>query len=310
MSSAENEICVWILGLIHSGTTIFWRAWRKDPRFLCFDEPFSGIWGTVLAGDSKASSTEFIDLLKREEDPRAFWEQYAPLHPLEELDAAFTAEQSAYLRYLVAQSPKLVIDETHLNLHLPALAELTPHAHVIHLYRRARGFATSHLRPSWSRDTTWERRLARRVRHEWNKRVFWTRHDYVPGMRRDDVIGGHPQSKFGLMLTDAGYDAERIMRAPTVVRLLAYWHYHYHYLEREGPQLFGERFTSVRYEDFATDPTATMVRLYDWIGLPLPEDLSFPEVHAPKSPFRPEDPRWREAARTAGFTDAEVETLL
>jgi hypothetical protein len=30
---------IWILGLLHSGTTVFWRAFGTDPRFLCFDEP-------------------------------------------------------------------------------------------------------------------------------------------------------------------------------------------------------------------------------------------------------------------------------
>lgn len=310
MTADANDTCLWILGLIHSGTTIFWRAWRRDSRFFCLDEPFSGVWGSLLPGDSKPTSKEFIELFSRESDPRVFWQQYRPLYLLEELDCAFTDEQVSYLQYLLAQSSRVAIDETHLHLHLPALAELTPHADVIHLYRRARGFVTSHLRPSWSDNAPWWRRGIRRLRHEYQKRVFWERDDYPPGMRRDAVIGGHPKSKFGFMLSDAGYDADRIMRSSSVVRLLAYWHYHYQYVEREGPRLFGDRFTSVRYEEFARNPVCVMRALYDWLGTPAPEHLEYPDVHEPKRPFRARDGRWREAAVVAGFSEDEIETLL
>ena len=204
----------------------------------------------------------------------------------------------------------MVIDETHLHFHLSALAKVTPDAYVIHLHRRASAFVTSHLRPSWSPGPTWPRRAVRLLRHEHNKAVFWTRQDFLPGMRRGDVIGHHSSSKFGLMLSQAGYDAERIMAAPVLVRLLAYWHYHYHYLEREGPLLYGERYRSLRYEHFATQPAEMMAQLYNWIGLSPPKDLDYTEVHPPKPPFRAGDRRWREAASIAGFSDEEIETLL
>jgi len=278
-------------------------------RFLCFDEPFSPLPFLPVEGPKKTRS-ELVALFQAERDPGCFWRRHSPLHPLQELDKKFTAGQEAWLRYLVAQSRRVVIDETHLHLHLPALAELTPHAHVIHLCRCPRGFATSHLRPSQPRPGSWWRYAVQRLRHEHNKRMFWSREDYPPGMRRDHVIGRHPLSKFGLMLADAGYDAPRIMAAPALVRLLAYWHYHYHYLESEGPRLFGDRFIRVRYEDFARDPEAVMARLYDLVGLAQPEPLSFPEVHLPKPPFRPRDRRWRDAATIAGFTEEEMETLL
>lgn len=308
-TGVDDETCVWILGLIHSGTTIFWQAWRSDGRFLCFEEPFLPL-ATLPEDNRKGTHTELAALFRAEPDPRRFWNLHAPLHPLQELDKEFTAEQEVRLRHLVSRSRRVVIDETHLHLHLPALASLTPRAHVIHLVRRASGFATSHLRPSWSRDAAWWRRGVRRLRHEYAKQVFWSRDDFPPGMRRDLVIGRHPQSKFGLMLAEAGYDAGRIMAAPSVVRLLAYWHFHYQYIERQGPRLFGGRFTRVRYEEFARDPESVMARLYDWVGLARPEPLAFPDVHSPKPPFRPGDRHWRRAADTAGFTEEEMEQLL
>lgn len=309
VNTRTDEGSVWILGLLHSGTTIFWRAWRKDDRFLCFDEPFLPLARLPLDNE-KATRAELIALFERVPDPRLFWRRHAPLRPLEELDSSFTSGQIEWLRCLLAQAPKVVIDETHLHLHLPALAEHTPDAHLIHLYRRARGFVTSHLRPSWSRDAPWWRRGVRRLRREYQKRVFWTREDFPPGLRRDDVIGRHPHSKFGLMLADAGYDAERIMASPAIVRLLAYWHYHYHHLEQQGPRLFGERYTQVRYEDFAREPASVMRDLYEWVDMPPPEPLAYPDVYEPKPPFRSEDRRWRDAARIAGFDEDEIETLL
>lgn len=112
------------------------------------------------------------------------------------------------------------------------------------------------------------------------------------------------------MLADAGYDAERIMASPAIVRLLAYWHLHYDHLEQQGPRLFGERYIRVRYEDFAREPASVMRDLYEWVDMPPPEPLCYPDVHEPKPPFRSEDGRWREAARIAGFDEDELETLL
>lgn len=258
--------------------------------------------------NSRGSYGEFIELLK--EDPLLFWKKYAPLHPIEELNNYFTKEQEEYLYFLLNQGEMLAIDETHLHLHVHQLGSFTPKADVIHLCRRASSFATSHLRSSWSSNTTLLRRVIRRLRHEYNKQVFWKRRDFLPGLNRHEVIGSHPLSKFGLILADAGYDAERIMTSSALVRLLAYWHYHYHYLEREGPRLFGDRFLSLRYEDFANDPQRIMTDIYQWLGMVPPDGVTYPDVHAPKPAFRANDRRWREAATIAGFSEEELETLL
>jgi len=81
-------------------------------------------------------------------------------------------------------------------------------------------------------------------------------------------------------------------------------------MEREGPRLFGDRFYSLSYEAFANDPRGAMNSLYDWIDMCPPEDMSYAQVHRPKPPHRPRDRRWEEAARIAGFTQQEIETLL
>lgn len=305
----EENRAIWILGLNHSGTTIVWSAFRKDGRFLCFDEPLTFDLGACFPKNNiKQTFDEYIKYFGG--DPAAFWGIYASIDPLQELDNTFTAEQERYLNILLMQAENIVLDETHVHLHCPSISKVFPGGYVIHLYRRASSFVTSHLRPNWSRSGGVHRQAVRWFRYEYDKRTFWSRSDYPPGMRRGDVIGGHPQSKFGLLLADAGYDAGRIMSAPALVRLLAYWHYHYHYLEREGPKLFGKRFMSLRYEDFASRPRETMNGIYRWLDMSLPVSLDYADVHLPKPPHLANDRRWREAAKLAGFSGEEIETLL
>lgn len=305
--TAESERHIWILGLMHSGTTIVWRAWRKDRRFLCFDEPLSGL-DVVPGQNSRRSYGEFISLFR--EDPLRFWKKYAPLHPMEELDAEFTARQREWLSLLLSRSRLTVIDETHLHLHLHSLRDLSPDAHVIHLYRRASAFVTSHLLPSVPRTASVLRRTAKYLRNRYNRFLFWGRDQIPTELNRHQVIGSNPRSKFGLLLAASGYDSERIMAAPAVVRLLAYWHFHFHYIEREAPMVFGSRFRTLSYEAFARDPVGQMRELYDWIGMDSVNGIDYREVHPPKPAFREKDRRWVEAARIAGFSDEEIERLL
>ena len=308
-ASETDRKVVWILGLNHSGTTIVWKAFRKDARFLCFDEPLTFDVGAHFPRNNhKQTFDEFIRIFG--DDPKAFWKIYASIDPLQELDEVFTTEQRQYLGVLLKQAANVVLDETHLHLHSSSIKELFPDGYVIHLYRRASSFATSHLHPNWSRNGSVQRRVARWFRHELNKKVFWGRNDHPPGMRRDDVIGNHPQSKFALMLADAGYDSRRIMASSALVRLLAYWHYHYHYLEREGQTLFGDHFKSLRYEDFATQPGETMDGIYNWLDMTPPGGVEYSGVYPPKQPFQANDRRWTEAAKLAGFSGEEIVTLL
>lgn len=309
VNSEISKLTVWILGLHRSGTTVVWGAFRSNEQFLCYDEPLTDDLGNVFPrNNEKKTYNEYLRIFGS--DPARFWALYTAITPLQELDTEFTAEQKAYLAALLQSGKDIVIDETHLHTHLSGIRDISPDSHIIHLHRRARGYVTSHLRPEWSRRGSLSRRLIRRLRHEYDNRVFWTRSDFIPGLRRGDVIGSHTQSKFGLMLAAAGYDAERIMTSTALVRLLAYWHYHYHHIEREGLRIFSGRFRSLRYEDFASRPDETMSDIYAWLGMEPPLGVSYSGVYPPKPPFRVDDRRWVDAAKIAGFSDEEIETLL
>lgn len=204
----------------------------------------------------------------------------------------------------------MVIDETHLHFHLPTVKKLTPDSYVIHLYRRAKGFITSHLLPSGPQQNSLVLNVKGHLGNIYRRRRFWEAMEIPHGMERDKVIGHHPESKFGLRLAEAGYDVDRIMRGPAIVRLLAYWHYSYHHMEREGKALFGEKFRTMTYESFAKNPGVAMRQLYDWIHISAPKGATYDNVYAPKQPFQAKDPRWQEAARVAGFREEELERLL
>lgn len=314
MTESVSGKMVILLGLLHSGTTIVWKSFRKDAGFTCFDEPCVTPMD-LQAGMNNYRGTTAEYALQLRRAPREFWRLFEPMHALQELDSDFTEKQKYWLRHLVreAGSSNIFIDETHLHLKIAALRGLFPNAHVIHLVRRPCSFVTSHLLPSLvpARGLAeFPRSGVRKMRNIARKQIFFRRMDQPPGMERETVIGNHPNSKFALLLGEAGYDVEQIMAAPSVVKLLAYWHYHYHYLDLHGPEIFGDRYRLVRYEDFATNPGREMAGVYDWLGMSLPSGVTYQDVHRPKLPFRSGDERWRQAARMAGFTEDEVETFL
>ena len=103
-----------ILGLRRSGTTIFWKWFRQDPRFTCFDEPFSEQLMGLPKEHKKAVLTEYRALIERSSG--TVWCAYAPVHRAEELDGAFTPRQRGYLQYLAEQGDDVVLDLTRCHL--------------------------------------------------------------------------------------------------------------------------------------------------------------------------------------------------
>ncbi|MCH2133704.1 MAG: hypothetical protein MK116_08130 [Phycisphaerales bacterium] len=305
---SADTLQLWILGLGHSGTTAFWRSFRRDDRLSCFDEPFTRSLGSCFPqNNSKKTFDEYI--VRYGKTPEQFWSMYRTLSPLEELDQEFTPAQEQYLRSIFDLESHVVADEIRLHRHLPALARIFPRTHVIHLWRRASGFVSSNLRPSLGPRGSMLQNWARKARDRYNQSMFWTRRDFPPGLRRDEVTGAHPDSKFGLLLKEAGFDADRIMGESAVIRLLAYWLYHYRFMTTQGPSLLGDAFRTVSYDVFATSPNDTFGELYPWLGLGQPQqDLSF--VHPPKPAFQEDTGKWQEAAQVAGFTEQEMAQLL
>lgn len=303
----DEKKILWILGLHHSGTTIVWRCIRKDSRFLAFDEPFtSDIARWYPNNNIKKTFNEYAIKFN---DPVEFWGLFEPICPLQELEGYLSERQEKYLVRLVSGEDSVVIDETKMHHYIKGVKRIFPYSKIVHLVRGARSFVTSHFIVS-QRYTSPKRKIIGSIRNIYQKERFWSRMDIPGHMGRDVVIGSSTYSKFALRLREVGYDVDKIMNSSAMVRMLAYWHYHYHYLEKEGPKHFGQNFKTVWYEDFASDPERVMASLYEWLGMERPEGVRYDEVHPPKPPYKANDRRWLEAARIAGFSEEELETLL
>jgi hypothetical protein len=176
-----------IVGLRRSGTTIFWRTFRQDRRLLCYDEPFNpNLWVLPERSGLKAPE-EFRALL--ENDPRAFWEAFTPIHFTQELKEGLSDRQRAWLRFVGESGQRVVVDTTRCAFKIRALAEEAPGAVLVHLYRPPESLASSHLLPSSEGNRGRIKRWAAR-------RGFWTRRERYNGWSFESIIGRSATSLF------------------------------------------------------------------------------------------------------------------
>lgn len=297
----NQKLSIIALGLRRSGTTAFWRAFRQDRRFLCFDEPLNPFLRELPGLEPKQTRDEYLALFRP--DPAAFWARFAPISNFGELTPTLSKRQKAWLSYLLAQADTVFVDETRLHLNVKTLKDVAPEAYLVHLYRNASAFASSHLLPSEGA------RLRSSVHRQMRKVTFWTRTDDFDSWGVQSIVGWHREQRFGLLLQRHGLDARAILAGPAVVKLLAYWIVHYREICADGSTHFGPRFRSVSFEKFAANPLSVLRDLYNWWGLP-PSNMTYPWVRAAHPGHRPSSRRWTNAARLAGFTEQEIAELL
>lgn len=307
MNDADSTVQVWLLGLNHSGTTIFWKSFRKDQRLRCYDEPLSesvGHW--FPQNNPKKTFDEYVDVFRG--DTRAFQKIYVPIAPVQELAPELTEDQRAYIRFLFDSHDQVVVDETHMHMKLDEIKKITPEAHVVHVYRKASAFASSHLVPSYKMGGMPIKRLLRAVKNERRIRRFWTSTVLPLGMCRDEVIGQDKDSYFAHLLSKRGYDLNAIYgpHSTAVSRLLAYWHFSFLEIETKGKHLFGDRFISLSFEEFAKEPHDSMKSLYKTMGIKSLDEIDYDDVHPAKAGFFQHDERWVAAAKKSGFTELQI----
>ena len=272
---------LFILGLRRSGTTIFWKSFRKDSRLLCYDEPFNPTLIDIGAPDTKKTLAEFRRVY--EKDPRRWCDSFAPIEYAEQLQESLGERQQSWLRYLIGDADHFAIDLTRCHFKLAALSEVVPDAIVVHLYRPASAFATSHLAP---RAGGW-----RAIKNPLLRASFFRRHGHYHNWGMERMIGNSPQSLFGQRLRDTGIDPEPIYRLPAAGRLLALWRLFYERIETDGKRIFGDRFLSVPFVEFCDDPSRSVGRIYERGGL-APPGVEYGDVHAARGAFKPDDRRW------------------
>jgi len=272
-----------IQGLRRSGTTIFWQSFRQDPRLLCYDEPFNQYIHTLPDRGILKHHEEFARLV--EQDGPGFWEQFSPIHFTDELRERMSDRQREYLEYLGRTGEQVVLDTTRCHFKVAALHEDHPEAVLVHLFRDPASQVSSHLLPSHPG-------LKGKVRRYLHRRGFWNRDSNYDHWSFESIVGRPPHSLFAKRLREAGLDPDEVYRMPAVGRLLAYWKISYDRVESDGRSCFGERFVSQSFETFCGDPAPSLKRIYDRLGLDLP-DLDLGRIHPPNTAYEPDSPEWR-----------------
>jgi len=279
-----------IVGLRRSGTTIFWESLRQDGRLRCYDEPFNPLLQS-LTGEMLEiikHPEEFQDLLRN--DPLDFWERFAPIDPSSELHERVSDRQRDYLNYLAATGDDVILDTTRCLFKVEKLKELAPDAVLVHLYRPAAANATSHMLPTSAHSAR------TKLRRFINTRDFWTRPDRFDYWMFERLVGNSPRSLFAQRLKEIDLDPETVYALPAVGKLLAFWRVNYDRAERDGRQFFGERFISQNFDQFTQDPRGSIQRIYDAMGLEMP-DFDFGRIRPAKAPYEADSPKWEEYAR-------------
>lgn len=286
-----------IVGLRRSGTTVFWRIFRQDPRFLCFDEPFNPILMDLPRNGAKGTRDEFIEIFRN--DPDLFWRKFREISPLEELHHKFTSQQAEYLKWLSEMKANVVLDTTRCYRKLADLREILPEAYIIHLHRCPSAWAYSHLIPSEAGSALY------RIRHIYRKmRLF----DIKYGFRNwsiENILGKHTDSLFFRTYERDRERAVNVLSANAIGKLLYFWDKVFYDVEEQGKKYWGDRFYSLSYEEFASNPRETMRFLYNWVGIDF-QECDTEKVNPPKPPklYFPAKintaDKWKQAAKSVG----------
>jgi hypothetical protein len=286
---------LFIQGMRRSGTTILYDALLEDPDLRCFYEPLREQDVTVGGGSGARDSDAFAETrslreqFQRTRYPEVPIEEFnwgGPRDPDLELEGELPAHCRDFLASLLEQAPDVAIKETRLYRKVGALAELDPEASLVHLVRDPRAVTASimfgrrdrHADRFPTADAFFEARTRRKL---WSSRQISERL----------FEGNHPE----------------ISDPPDFMRVLLVWKAAFIGTSWWGPGAFRDRYYETRHEDLSTEPIATLKGLYEFLGRPLPAEVSrwaLVNVRAPEPiPFE-DDPRWAEAAERIGLREA------
>ncbi len=288
-----------ILGLRRSGTTAFWRTWRQDERFACYDEPFNPFM--VRADDPNWNELPFMEKrLLWERDPKGFWDHFASINRLDELRRGMSDHQQVYLEWLFESAEHVCVDVTRCHFKIADLKQLAPDAVLIHLRRPPQNWLTSIALPSSTnmnriknpRLRMW-RKFRKSTRNLLSRRRFWEVQSGFGFHAYEEIMGTGPRSLFGYRLREVGLDPELVCRLPLVGRLLALWKLYGEEVETQGAKHFKDHFISINFNAFCRSPEEAISQVYSRLGRKMPL-LDFSAIHPPPPPFDPLAPQWRE----------------
>ena len=260
---------------------------------LCSDSGLDPYYEPLAAGKPSlggGSGIRLVDLMEPMRRARSAFLAQSRL-PLTSADLNYGAPRDAsleltdslsdgvrdYLQFLLGGPGAKLVKFTRMYAKLPELARLDPEAALVHVVRDPRAVATSYL---FGRAPTPFRRWVQ-------GRIFFRRR-----------AGRLPWAAGDLSRTlrERQGDAGR-RREADVVRVLRVWQHCVRETVR-GAAAFGDRMMLVRHEDFASDPAATLNRVYGLLGRTVPEQVltwATANVRPPQGGYALGDERWQEA---------------
>ena len=286
---------IFISALRRSGSTIFWRCFREASVAKSFDEPFNPKIFQLPKENVKDTMGEFTELLS--EQKKHFWELFSPIYPQDELREDLTTKQSNYLKFLLSQDENVVVDSTRCWHKISSLEKvLDSDTYLIHLHRAPASWVTSHMLPSEEKS----------VRHSLlnfrRKKTFWTRRSDFNRWNLEDILGYERLSPFHLTFLKNDQLAKNFYESAAVSRLLKFWTLSFEEVESVGKSVFREKFISVRFEDFCSEPRKTLQHIGDKTGLAINFE-KIPTIKSPSPAFMSASEEWKTAARYCGLPD-------
>ena len=247
-----------------SGSTVFWKTFRQDPRLACYNEPFNQHLRrhVEIGRDYYNKKSETHNELFREflAIPDLMKEHWSAIQPKEELYPDLIGHQKTYLDALLSTSAHCCIDVIRCNAKVDDLRKIAPSALFIHLVRDPRAWVTSHLRPYG----------------EW-----------LPGLpddffRYDGWFDYWSRQTVAQALGLKGYAHEQLLQV---------WNF---FVEQASKQPMD---IVVQFEAFAANPERMLRSIYQHLELDYPS-IDCSHIHAPNPPHRHAAPEWRKAIST------------
>lgn len=243
-----------ITTLRRSGSTLFWSGFRKNDKFICYDEPFNPGLSQLPQEHKKGVYQEYVNLIRKE--PLLFWSNYESINPVDENKPNLSIAQTNYLEYLLQSNENVVIDTTRCWNKTQDLIDILKKygedSLLIYLYRDPIAFVSSHMLPSEIKSWRVNRHL---------KKTFWTRNNDFNHWKMEEVLGSSLGSSFDtFILSHMNINPSSFYKSPSFQKLFHFWKYsNQQILEK----ISGSNIKNliISFESFCNDPIETMKKV-------------------------------------------------
>lgn len=289
---------VLICGMKRSGTTVLWETFRKDPRNLCFDEPFHPSLWQGKRQNGKGTWTELGPLFDRISS--AFDKGPSAIRPIDELTRQSEPDQRRYLHDLMQQSERTVIDEVRLWNRMPEILPDDFPIVVVHLLRDPVNWVTAQMMPSVGKSNNTKRRFFARLGE---LGFFRLKYGYN-AWSYEEIVEASLAADHSIFRFIPGAERRRA-RLPAFQKLIALWWAANRETRsrlstwRSGPVV------SVSLSEFSANPTKVIGKIYSAAGWDLPEGLiDFAHVRPVRPSWKPRSSNWKRAFLELGLPAA------